>query len=152
MNEQARGLKVEAEHSSTIKTIIADARAGKVKPLKHYLSLVVADHHDEISDYYARLTEMEKEAKKGKDSEDEAQERSDKAFESWQPTATKSDNKPTAIVEHEIWYPQVDLKLPKCDFKIGADVEVTFKACVKSLNQSKDGCRVCFELKEFKFE
>lgn len=149
MNEQAKGLEVEAEHSDTIKTIIADARAGKVKSLRHYLSLVVADHHDEIADYYTRLTKMENEAKKGKDAEDEAQERSDKAFESWQPTAKKSEA-PKPVEPGEVWFPTVDLKMESCDFKVGESVEIEFKAVVKRLEQGEDGHRVCFELKEFK--
>lgn len=146
------------KHGVSVESLESELEAGLEVEREHYSDTptrrkIAMDHLEEIPDYYTRLKKMESKAKgesKEQDEEDEAQERSNKAYDTWAPTAVKSDNKPLAVSENEIYYPQVDLKLPKCEFKVGEDVEVTFKACVKRLEQSKDGHRVSFELKEFK--
>lgn len=56
------GKKIEREHSDTIKKIIADVKAGKVKPFEDYFTDIAKDHLKELKDYYTRLVKMEKEA------------------------------------------------------------------------------------------
>lgn len=61
------GTKIEAEHKDTIKQIIEDVKAGKVKSFKEYFKDIAEDHIAELKDYYTRLTRMEDEAKKSYD-------------------------------------------------------------------------------------
>lgn len=58
------GIKVEKEHADTLKKLISDAKKGKIKPLKHYITGIAKDHIKEIEDYYTRLINMENKAKK----------------------------------------------------------------------------------------
>lgn len=58
------GKRIEKEHSDTIKKIIADVKAGKVKPFEEYFKDIAKDHLKELKDYYTRLIKMEKEGKK----------------------------------------------------------------------------------------
>jgi hypothetical protein len=58
------GEKVEAEHKDSIKRIIQDTKAGKLKPLKEYYRGIAKEHLVEIKDYYTRLKRMETKAKK----------------------------------------------------------------------------------------
>jgi hypothetical protein len=70
-NEQLEaGTKIESEHEKTIKQIIADVKAKKVKPLKEYFKDIAEDHLKEIKDYYDRLIAMEAEAKLDKHEEE----------------------------------------------------------------------------------
>jgi len=56
------GKEVEKEHLPTLKDMKKDCDAGKLKPLEHYVKGIAKDHLKEFSDYYTRLTKMEKEA------------------------------------------------------------------------------------------
>jgi len=58
------GIKIEAEHSDTLKKLIKDVKVGKVKPFKYYFKDIAEDHLDELKDYYTRLTAMENKADK----------------------------------------------------------------------------------------
>ena len=57
------GIKVESEHKDTIKQIIDDVKADKVKSFKEYFKNIAEDHIDELKDYYTRLIAMEDKAK-----------------------------------------------------------------------------------------
>ena len=159
MDEKEKGTETEHEHDGTIKKIASDAKAGKLKPLSFYTKMISEDHLSEISDYYTRLTKMEKEAKKDERKESEGLTDSDvdKAFGKWTnlgekwsspEVATESTSKDK---EH---FPTVYLKIPKGDkkFNVGEDIEIEFKACVVGVNKRDDGVRVEMELKEAKFE
>jgi hypothetical protein len=63
MSEIKQGTKHEAEHLKTMKQIAADSKSGKLKPWKEYQKGIAKEHLKEISDYYTRLSNMEKEAK-----------------------------------------------------------------------------------------
>ena len=63
-SELKKGIKSESEHAATIKQIIDDVKAGKVRALKEYFKLIAQDHLEEISDYYSRLAKMEKSGSK----------------------------------------------------------------------------------------
>jgi len=58
------GTKIEDEHAQTIKNIVKDVKAGKVKPFKEYFQDIAEDHLKELKDYYTRLVAMEEEGKK----------------------------------------------------------------------------------------
>lgn len=168
MDERALGLKVEKEHSATIKAIIADCKAGKLKPLEYYIGMFADDHTEEIEDYYTRLIKMEKEAKedheesetpaeekaedakepkKGKKTEEEeTDERVDKMWKSLKeepiiPVAANEDPEP--------YYPSVSIECDSsCEYKVGEEVEIRFKAMVDSVRLGKKNTRVEFKLKE----
>lgn len=63
------GTKIESEHNKTIKRIIKDAKANKLKSLKYYQKGIAEEHVEEIKDYYTRLINMENKAKKIKKSQ-----------------------------------------------------------------------------------
>lgn len=63
------GEHVEQEHNKTIKRIAEDAKNKQLKPLSEYTKMIAKDHLQEISDYYTRLTAMEKEAETKKSKE-----------------------------------------------------------------------------------
>ena len=69
MNESNKGLEHEREHSALIEQVIADAKAGKAKPVDEYLQMLADAHTAKIKDYYDRLEKMEQEA--GESSEPE---------------------------------------------------------------------------------
>lgn len=164
MTERTLGLKVEREHSKTIKAIIADAKAGKLKSLEFYIGMFADDHLDEIKDYYTRLMKMEKDAKKdekheaaetpkeevaehkdGKDEEEEAQKRSDAAFKS---LAEKPLGSPVESgKDPEPYYPEVSISFDGGnEYKVGDEAELTFKVKVRSVSEDKEGHRVSFKL------
>lgn len=58
------GKKIEVEHANTIKKIVANVKAGKVKPFEEYFKDIALDHLKELKDYYTKLVKMEKESKK----------------------------------------------------------------------------------------
>lgn len=55
-----KGIKVEKEHTDTIKKIMD----GSVKDVNEAAKLIAKDHLKELPDYYDRLSVMEKETKK----------------------------------------------------------------------------------------
>lgn len=67
-SEQVKiGKKIEEEHKETVQQIIADVKAGDVKPFEHYFQDIAEDHLDEYKDYYTRLVAMEKQADQEKE-------------------------------------------------------------------------------------
>lgn len=156
MNEKEKGTEIEHEHDETIKKIAADAKAGKLKALSFYTKLISEDHLEEISDYYTRLTKMEKESKKDERKEDEGlhDEEVDKAFKDWTKLGEKWNNSPIeATSDKTEHFPSVSLKVPSGKtFKVGEEVEAEFKCMVSSVRKDKDGLRIELELKEAKFE
>lgn len=62
MTQNEKGLQHEMEHKATVEAILADAKAGNLKPLEHYVQMFADDHVAKIPDYYDRLQKMESEA------------------------------------------------------------------------------------------
>jgi len=65
-SEIREGIKVEHEHTGTLKKVIADMKAGELKPLSHYFASIVSEHNAEVGGpgYYPFLNKMEKALKK----------------------------------------------------------------------------------------
>ena len=65
-SELAEGIEDEKEHSKTLDQIASDAKAGRLKPMEHYLKDIAQTHLDKTKNYYTKLAQMEKSIQKGK--------------------------------------------------------------------------------------
>ena len=158
MNEKEEiklGTDEEHEHDAVFKAVAADSKAGKLKPLSFYTKMLAGEHVAKIKDYYTRLATMEHEAKESKKDERKEDEglhdkEVDGAFSKWTSLSDKMDTSECKPASE--YFPSVSLKIPgKWDFKVGDEMEVEFKACVESIEKTKDGTRIRLELKEAKF-